>query len=67
MIDDIVDLPAPFSPRRATNSPSYTSRSIPDSTTLVSKLFSIPRRESRGTAPPLKGFGESSWDRTGVT
>src|SRR6267143_4082833 len=52
MIDDIVDFPAPFSPKRATTSPSYTSKSMPDRTTLVSKLFSIPRRERRGTPRP---------------
>src|SRR4029077_16337195 len=56
MIDDMVDLPAPFSPKSATNSPSFTSRSIPDKTTLVSKLFSIPRRDSRGTAAPRERF-----------
>src|SRR5262249_29619629 len=50
-----VDLPAPFSPKSATSSPSYTSRSMPDKTTLVSKLFSIPRRDSRGMARLWEG------------
>ena len=45
-----VDLPAPLVPRRATTSPSETSRSTPNRTGTLPYAASTPRQRERGRA-----------------
>src|SRR5215203_2722657 len=55
MMLDIVDLPAPFSPRRATTSPGATSKLASSRTRIGPKLFEMLRTES-----PLAGPSTAS-------
>src|SRR5690349_18752789 len=50
-----VDLPAPFSPRRAWTSPARRSKSTPSLATMRPKRFVIPRSSSAASIAGLAG------------
>src|ERR1700750_346769 len=61
-MDMSVDLPAPFSPRRAWTSPARRSKSTPSLATMRPKRFVMPRSSSAASIPGIRPLRPAGGD-----